>query len=311
MIQQETLPHGQYEEFLDLMDLNKVLSAQQTFWRLPLDDISPTEIEHHIYMSLCGEERLRLVLPHRVESVGASTRIFRARTVKRRQAESQTLDFCASAATYLPPPPAKATEGRLNADGESVFYGSFRTYPLIDELEIEPGEYLCIGAYEVNSEQKFLHLVPNFILDDLTPELRVKARIQLGFIERVLSVPKGKSSKNAYRLAHHLARNYFNLNHFASVGWLYPSAFDSSQLNVAFPAEKTSALLRLTHSCLVEAEPPGLRRRGAVPRALYRHSAAGNTSEFVEPEDAAIGEFLSVYGGVGIPIDPKSKSGRI
>jgi hypothetical protein len=309
MIQQETLPHGRYEEFLDSLDLNKVLSAQQTFWRLPLNDISPTEVEHHIYMSLCGEERLRLVLPQRFEPVGASTRIFRARTVKSSQGEGQILDFCASAATYLPPPPAKATEGRLNAEGEPVFYGSFQTYPLIDELGIEPGESFCIGAYEVISEQRFLHLVPNFIMDSLTPELGVKARIQLGFLERVLSVPKGKSSKNAYRLAHHLAGTYFNLNHFKSAGWLYPSAFGAGQLNVAFPAEKTSALLRLTHSCLVEAEPSGLRRRGVIPRALFRHSADGESSTFVEPEDAAIGEFLSVYGGARVPIDSKSKTG--
>ena len=287
-----------------------MLDAQRQFWRLPLPELSLAEIEDNLFKSLGGQENLQPVLPHRIESLDSGTKIFRGRAVEKTSSDDNQLKFCATAGEYYAAPAAVSREGRLNSDRESVFYGSIKTYPIPDELSVGVGDRLVIGAFETKLDLKLIQLVPDFIFDNLDSKLRLIAKLQLGFIERLVTVPHGKSSGHAYRLTHHLTRSYFSLSHFDVDGWIFPSAFDFSQSNVAFPGEHVGDFLRLTHSGLFEFEATGLGLRSAIPYALFRFGSSITTGVQILPQALAIPELIRVFGGQVGPLDPANMNDR-
>lgn len=310
LIEQTHLEDGSYERFLASIDAERLQDAQRRFWRLPLHELDVAEIEHSLFESLGGHNGLEPVLPHRIELFETGTKIFRGRAVDKSLTDIQQLSFCATAGGYYAPPAALSREGRLNSKGESVFYGSVQPYPIADELSIGVGDRLIIGAFETKCDLRFIQLVPNFIFDILDPTLRLIAKLQLGFIERLVTVPHGKSSSHAYRLAHHLTRSYFPLSHFHVDGWIFPSAFDPSQNNVAFPGQYGEDFLQLTHSGLFKFEATGLRLRSAIPYALFRYEPSKATGVQLLPEELAIPELIRVFGGQTGPLDPASTNDR-
>ena len=220
-----------------------------------------------------------------IENIGPKTStetLFRARVFQNFEKLTEGLSY--PAREVGPPPIGKASAGRMNATGISVFYGAFAQSTAIAEVRPPVGSDVVVAAFEIVRPLRVLNLsalrqiiIRNSYFDPNCRPLKERVAF-LDLLSNKMTRPVMPEREHTDYLVTQVIADYLAVEHKLD-GILYPSVQVASGLA---SADRTNIVLFHQASRVENTDPPPT---ASIRVNNFQQDEDGDDSEFVVFED--------------------------
>lgn len=246
------------DEFFTQVNPDRIKVREAEFERLNLSTMTPDEVYSELMFVISLEETrslsTHLTLPTDSRLLTPGDTLWRGRNLGLDDHVLPLQGMNSVADAWEAPSIKVKSAGRLNKEGESLLYASYRS-PLAvpNEIRVGDNEYFSLMKYRLVDEVRLTAIGLPIPTEHLSDSASLGAEAISGFFGRQFSRKARVKDGNQYQLSELIAKYNYDLPPEVHHGWIYPSVELPGAFNVTLRPEEAHMRTMLVGVCICKA----------------------------------------------------------